>query len=89
MKNAAFFTIRIVRNKTCAKFDLLCEILTQLVSDDPGVRASAAAQFGNLLVLLELTPEAVAYVIAKHGDRAAVAGANALLPGPECSNEHR
>jgi hypothetical protein len=68
------------RNKAMAKFDLLCEILRALGSADADVRATAAARLGDLLVLLDLTWESVAYLIAKHGDRSAVAGAAALLP---------
>ncbi len=44
-------------SKTGAKFYLLCEILRALGSNDPGVRASAAAQLGNLLTVLDLTWE--------------------------------
>ena len=66
-------------SKTGAKFDLLCEILRALGNDDPSVRASAAAQLGNLLVLLDMTWESVAYLIVRHGGREAVAGAEALL----------
>jgi hypothetical protein len=80
MLDVRLFSNRLVRNKTIAKFDLLCKLLSEFGDSYPDVRAAAAARLSDLLTVMDRSWEAVAYLIAKHGDHCAVAGAGVLIP---------
>jgi hypothetical protein len=79
MPDGSIFTVK-NRNKTGATLDLLNAILPVLGSADAEVRADAAARFTDLLTLLDLSWEGLAYLIVRHAspsDRRGARTANA------------
>jgi hypothetical protein len=67
------------KSSTIAVLHLLGDVLPDLGDSDACVRARTAQRLDNILSIRGLSWEAVAYLIARHGDRAAKASGRLLL----------